>query len=165
MDFGITLIRSFFLAFGVLAAFFGSVMLLSFPGTRTRDIQRRDLLKHCWRMVEKQRAKTGSLPESISVETTIGSGDVHVRQWQSVNWRHPRDFGGGARPDPSAKDYILSYSNASSDWMDILDSKTGRTSLDNTGIHDYLLSPVLTLALAGGLFYVARCLRQDPPRL
>lgn len=163
MSFVTTFIRCIFLAFGVLAAIGGIAMILSFHGERTQNIHRRSILKQSWALVEKQRASTGLLLRSVPAQTVVGQREVWVSLWQAVNWRHPREFGGGFYAGPSDKDYLLIYSNPSSDWVDILDSKTGRTSLDDTGIQNYLLSPVLTLALAYGLFYVARRLRQDVP--
>lgn len=166
MSFGTMLLRSILFVIGSLLGLIGIGMLLSLPGTRDKDILRREDLHTAWRMVEKQRAQQGTLPSSVSVETTAGNGrfesDISVVGWKHLDWMPPRDFSQGGASHSPERDYLLSYSNSSCDWCDFLDSRTGQTTLDHTGLHYYLLPPIALLLIAGFLFRQARrLLRQN----
>lgn len=158
MSFFTTLIRCLFLALGVLAALFGTVLLATIPSARTEGIRRRATLIEASRLVEIHRAQSGRLPKLITIET----GDIQPVRI-SVSERPHRSASTKNSPAGfQSTDFTLEYSTPNADSVDTLDSRTGRTSLDDTGIPHYLVSPLVLLAVSAGFFRMARWLLEKP---
>lgn len=150
------------LAVGTLALLYACAVGSTVP----RDRARLATLRAANSFVKKHLADHGRLPASVKM--TVDGGKGHMREvslsvdgWRPVNWSSHEFANFGGPFDEFASDYLISYSIPSNDWTDILDSKTGKTSLDASE------SPLAYLDYSGGailvsaaFFFAARRLRQ-----
>ncbi len=155
--------RCVFLAFGILGVIYALIALSSLPGDRARLAA----LRRADGLVKQYRATEGRLPDSVRllVEGKRGRPEevkISVYGWHPVRWSRVRaGMSFEKLSDNFATDYLLAYSLPTCDWTDVLDSKTGKTSLDfDQSQSEALFSAGQSLLFATACFYAARRLQR-----
>ena len=165
----VIIVRCSLIALGLLLGAVGALALLTFPSDAATAEQLRTELQNVAAFIEKGKSADGRLTEAYTTGTFGSQGlrkpglpfrsDLYqVVEWKQLDLNDTSSFPGGAYAKPGEKDYLLCYWRGES--MEILDSKTGRTSLDHQlSIFDRLPFALGSLAVACGLFYLARRMR------
>ena len=154
--------RCAFLAFGVLALLKALLLLPCIP----RDRARLATMRQAHAILQKYRAYHDSLPAELSLHVPDAKGrderiSIHVLGWLPIDWSRPRNSIKAGPFEETADKFLLGYSIPSNDWMDYLDSTTGKTSLDSAESPLAVLRyPGASLFWSAVCFYAARRLRR-----
>lgn len=154
--------RCSLLAVGTLALLYAWGIGSTIP----RDRSRLATLREANTIIKQHRADHGRLPASVI--TTVDGGKGHLREvtlsvvgWRPVIWSSHEFRNVGGSFDEFATDYLIRYTTPNAERTDVLDSKTGKTSLDDSesslAYMNYSGGAVL---LGAACLFTARRLRQ-----
>ena len=155
-------IRCCLLAAGILGLVYAWMILSTIP----RDRSRLATLREANTIIKQHRADHGRLPASVKM--TVDGGKGHMREvslsvdgWRPVNWSSHEFANFGGPFDEFASEYLISYSIPSNERTDILDSKTGKTSLDDSeSLVAYMNYSGGAILVSAACFFAARQLRR-----
>ena len=123
--------RCSLLAVGILALLYAWAVGSTVP----RDRARLATLRAANSFVKKHLTDQERLP--ASVKTIVDGGEGYLREvtlsvvgWRPVIWSSHEFRNVGGSFDEFATAYLISYTTPNAEWTDVLDSKTGKTSLD-----------------------------------
>jgi hypothetical protein len=151
---------------GVICLLFSIGIVASFPSQKAKAVKLKSALQQADLILHQRRNASieSSLETTIRFKADIGYQkeeeiQVSVLQWRPVDLSKAGSFSGGTHTTGPPNDYLLCYWRGES--FELLDSKSGKTSLDHQiSFNDYL--PFLTVF--AGLACVSFWLRSLIPK-
>ena len=154
MKFSKYFVRCSLLAVGTLAFF---PIAWAVGSNVPRDRARLATLRAANAIIKQHQALYGRLPSSVKM--TVDGAKGHSKEvklpvggWCPVDWAANEFRNVGGPFDESASDYLISYTTPNAEWTDILDSKTGKTTVGASE------SPLAYLNLGGAVLIGSVCL-------
>ena len=144
----------------MLCLLFSIGIVASFPSQKAEAIKLKSALQQADRILHQRRKASveSSLETTIRFKADIGHWNeeeiqVSVLQWRPVDLSKAGSFSGGSHITGLPNDYLLCYWRGES--FELLDSKSGKTSLDHQiFFNDRLPFLMIFAGLACGSFWL-----------
>lgn len=157
-----TLTQAVLTTFGVLCGIYSFGVLVSYPSDKSKAEKLRAALQEANKILiqSPDALPVGEFGSGRRFKADIGYGRadeiyLSILEWRRVDLDNTYDFPGGSSSSGPPGDYLLCYWRG--EWFEILDSKTGKTSLD----HQLSIIPrIPTILISAGLAWASFRLRR-----